>query len=209
MISKKLSEAYNNGDPFTRFQNLPKRIFLDSNVLQYLNDFGKYIFDHYRESGDYFLSSNGRKISKENRLYNEIVALGKIFLGIDRANFEFAVSKSVLKEVLRKKDGSYTQWFFDIWQHWQSIVKSYNGSAFSRRATMNLSKINGDKSIVQGISKEDRLILFDALRFDCNVILTVDRYRNRQNEIYDKYKTMILYPTDFIEILEPFRALYL
>lgn len=36
----------------------PGRIHLDTNVLQYLQNFGGYIFEHYRKSEDYFRSGN-------------------------------------------------------------------------------------------------------------------------------------------------------
>jgi hypothetical protein len=38
----------------------PDRIFLDTNALQYLQDFGEYIFEHYRESEEYFQARKGK-----------------------------------------------------------------------------------------------------------------------------------------------------
>jgi hypothetical protein len=81
----------------------PGRIFLDTNALQYLQDFGEYIFEHYRESEEYFQARKG-KIKKGTRLFNEIEALHDFFIGVNRAHFEFALSPSVYKEVSASGD---------------------------------------------------------------------------------------------------------
>ena len=43
----------------------PGRIFLDTNTLQYLQDFGEYVFEHYRESEEYFQTRKGKIKKKE------------------------------------------------------------------------------------------------------------------------------------------------
>jgi hypothetical protein len=93
-------------------QLIPKRIFIDTNTLQYLQDFGEFIFDHYQEDSGYLVSQKGKKIFKETKLYKEIEALRFLLLGIDRTNIEFAISASTFKEVQKKQDSAYTQWFF-------------------------------------------------------------------------------------------------
>ncbi len=65
---KTLIEQINAWDSFTQFNSIPGRIFLDTNVLQYLQDFGEYIFEHYRESEDYFQAQKD-KIKKVTRLF--------------------------------------------------------------------------------------------------------------------------------------------
>lgn len=44
-----LIDEYASFDTIKQFESLPGRIFLDTNVLQYLQDFGEYIFDNYNE----------------------------------------------------------------------------------------------------------------------------------------------------------------
>jgi len=204
-----LAGKFRSKDFFQQYNELPGRIFIDSNVLQYLQDFGEYIFEHYRESGDYFLDPKGGKIGKESRIYREIIALEQIFQGIERANFEFAVSEAVYKEVLNKKDRRYLQWFFDVLDHWQSVLESYKGDPFSGSGKKLAEKARNDTSLINGLSREDQQILFDALELECDAILTCDRYRDRQDRIYEHYRIMVLYPSDFVEILKPFQSLYL
>ena len=63
---KTLIEQIKTKDSYAQFNLIPSRIFLDTNVLQYLQDFGEYIFEHYREIGEYFQARKG-KIKKGTR----------------------------------------------------------------------------------------------------------------------------------------------
>lgn len=85
------------------YRLLPRRIFLDTNILQYLQDFGEFIFDHYQENNQYLISPRGKKILTGTELYKEIEALRFMLLGIDRSNIEFAVSESTFKEVQKSE----------------------------------------------------------------------------------------------------------
>ncbi|MCH9029682.1 MAG: hypothetical protein IH819_08750 [Bacteroidetes bacterium] len=62
---KTLIEQMKTQDSFAQFNSIPGRIFLDTNVLQYLQDFGEYIFKHYRKSEEYFQEPKD-KIKKGN-----------------------------------------------------------------------------------------------------------------------------------------------
>lgn len=62
---KTLIEQMKTQDSFAQFNSNPGRIFLDTNVLQYLQDFGEYIFKHYRKSEEYFQEPKD-KIKKGN-----------------------------------------------------------------------------------------------------------------------------------------------
>ncbi|MCH7722670.1 MAG: hypothetical protein IIC76_04910 [Bacteroidetes bacterium] len=55
---KTLIEQMKTQDSFAQFNSNPGRIFLDTNVLQYLYDFCEYIFEHYWERKDYFQARN-------------------------------------------------------------------------------------------------------------------------------------------------------
>lgn len=48
-MKNNLLDEYSNYDPVKRFNSLHRRVFLDTNVLQYLQDFGEYIFESYNE----------------------------------------------------------------------------------------------------------------------------------------------------------------
>ncbi len=190
------------------YESLPQRIFLDTNVLQYLENFGEFIFNHYQENDGYIISTSGNEIRKSTKLYKEIEALKFLLLGIDRTNIEFAISESTFKEVQKARKQNYTRWFFEMWDYWQNILQEYDGQIPSTSAKLKLEEFNDDRSISGRLSKADSDIIYDAIFFDCNAILTTDKFRNLHSEINNKYKVMILHPTDLYELFKPWEALW-
>ena len=61
-----LIERIKTQDSLAQFNSIPGRIFLDTNVLQYLLDFGEYIFEHYREGEEYFQAR--KRVQPRNRM---------------------------------------------------------------------------------------------------------------------------------------------
>lgn len=198
-------------DDLTRFNLIPGRIFLDTNVLQHVQDFGGYIFEHCRESEAYFQSIK-RKIYKGERLFTEIEALHDFFLNVNRGHFEFALSEAVYREVMDKGDTSFLQWFSDVWDHWSSVVSDYEADeAVSPRAEKDYQEALADKSLSGSISKKDLEIVLDAVRYDCDALLATDRFARNQNKklyLFQKYKLMILMPSELMEIIKPYQALW-
>jgi hypothetical protein len=75
---KRLSEIY-NAKPFPeRYDTLPGRIMLDTNVAQYLLDFGGFIFEGGVEGDAGFVTTRGNTIRQGERLHDEIQALHRI-----------------------------------------------------------------------------------------------------------------------------------
>src|SRR6185437_5740184 len=101
-------ENFNSKPAQERFSKLPVRLFMDTNIVQYLSDFAEYIYEDYSDEGKLF-TSNGREIGVESFLYKELNCLRKIFLNIERSPFHFAVSYSVFEEVQQKKDTYLTR----------------------------------------------------------------------------------------------------
>jgi len=208
---KNLIERIKSLKGYSRFNSIPSRIFLDTNVLQYLQDFGEYIFDNYRESKEYFQCSR-KSICKGERLFNEIEALHDIFININRTNFEFSLSPAVYHEVEKKGDTRFVSWFNDVWEHWQAVVSEYeNREAFSPLSEKRYKKAVIDKSLSGSFSTDDNKIVLAAIRNDCNALLTVDKFAKDQNKkiyVFIKYEMMILTPVELIELIKPYQALW-
>lgn len=179
----------------------PKRIFLDTNVLQYLQDFGEFIFDNYQEKDEYLVSPKGRKILTSSNLYREIDALRMLLIGINRTNIEFAISQNTFEEVKKKRDNNYTRWFFEMWDYWQNILREYEYGEDTVLNPIKLQEFDDDRSLLGRLSKKDSKIIRDAISLDCGAILTVDKFRNLHTEINNKYKIMVLHPTDLWPLL--------
>lgn len=200
-------ENFNSKPAQERFFKLPVRLFMDTNIVQYLSDFAEFICDGYSDEGKLF-TSNGREIGVDSFLYKELNCLRQIFLNIERSPFHFAVSYNVFKEVQQKNDPYLTRWFSDLWDYWQAVLGERGENAFVGFGRRKLARIQSDSSIKNGLSKSDFKILCDALELECDAILTCDKYRSRQGWIYSKYGIMVLYPSDFLEITNGFHSLW-
>ena len=188
-----------------RYEKIPTRIFMDTNIIQYLGTYGEFIFENYFED-DIFLDQRGEELSPF--LINEINSLRILLLGIDRSPFHFAFSLNIYNEVQKKGDASLSSYFLDLYQYWQSIVWDLGNAAFSGAGKGHLRTVKTDTSIIGALSKKDFHVFCDAVELECNAILTCDKFRKRQNWIYDKYNIMVLSPTDLLEIMKDFQGLY-
>jgi len=199
------AQKYNAQDPIDRYAKLPVRIFLDTNIVQYMSDFGEYIFENYLE-GENLVDKRNLPLSPY--LANEIEHLRELFLGIDRSPYHFALSLNVYEEVLRKKDGYLTAYFKDLWQYWQAVLWDMGDDAFTGLGEITVKKIKKDTSIASALSKKDFQVFCDAVELECHAILTCDKYRKRQDWIYDNYKIMVLSPSDLMRISGDFQPLW-
>ena len=57
---KTLIEKIKSQESYAQFNSIPGRIFLDTNVLQYLQVFVEYIFEQYRENEVFFKVRKGK-----------------------------------------------------------------------------------------------------------------------------------------------------
>lgn len=192
------------------FNNIPRRIFLDTNVLQYIQDFGEYIFDNYCENEEYLVSPKKSIITKKDPLFAQIIALHDLFNGRGRDFFELALSDTVYEEVIKRKHKDFLSWFFEIWDYWQTTLESYKSQPITQQATQRYNIARNDHSLLGNLSKLDKKIVLDAINLDCDALLTVDKFAkgNFQLFVFEKYKLMVLRPTDLIEIILPYQALF-
>lgn len=178
------------------FENLPFRIFLDSNILQYLQEYGEYIWDNVET----------QLPEKEVR---NIEALRNIFSFDFRTSFEFAISKNSIKEVLKRKDISYLHWAFDVLDYWESCIEMYkNSEAFTGEGEMLLKRL--DENQFDYLSKKDKLLLFDAVVLESHAFLTMDiKFCKNKNHLEKRLEIKVLQPFEYWEMLKPFAALWI
>jgi len=178
------------------FEDLPFRIFLDSNILQNLQKYGEYIWDNI-------------EILKHSKETKNIEALRNIFLLNERAHFEFALSENSIKEVSDTNDSSYLQWAYDVLDHWMTCIEEYeNSEAFSGKGKKLLEKLN-EKQFGY-LSKKDKALLFDAVVLECHIFLTMDKkvWKNKDH-LKNKLGIKVLQPFEYWEMLKPFAALWM
>ena len=127
-----------------------------------------------------------------------------------RTPFEIAVSDNTFLEVSGKKDSRFNQWFYDVLDHWQLIMSEYQASPFSAESQAMYEKAKTDTSLLGSFSEKDQKIVLDAIKYDCDAILTTDfaKEKNKQKWVWDKYKLAIVTPSEFVKMIKPFVALF-
>ena len=182
------------------FESLPRRIFLDSSTLQTLQDYGEFIWDNVEIPPH-------DKIHKIPNGIANIEALRAIFFVNQRANFDFALSPNSLSEVIDKGDRRYLQWAYDVLDHWEACLESYEDSPFSGEGRHLSEKL---RSPMFGyLSKKDRALIQDVLILECEAFLTMEqRLPKNEKHIRRELGIQILRPLDYWELLKPWAQLY-
>jgi hypothetical protein len=93
-----------------KFEEMPRRIFLDSSTLQTLQDYGGFLYEN--EPIDI-----SDPIHRDPRGIAKLEALRNIMQVAKRAPFEFALSNNSFAEVQAKGDSRYLQWAYDVLDH--------------------------------------------------------------------------------------------
>lgn len=184
----------------SNFENLPKRIFLDSSVLQTLGKYGEFIYD-VGELDDEF-----RILRTPNGLKN-LNALRDIIVVAQRANFKFALSENSMNEVVEKMDFRYTRWAYEMLGYWKDCMNNEDDSLFSGRGRRILEKIKEEEFGYLGI--KDKLLIFDAVLLECDAFLTMEeKLKTNAENIQRRLVLRILRPFEYWEILQPWASLF-
>ena len=151
------------------FDELPRRLFLDSSTLQRLESYGEYIYD-------------GGSIEEHDRIwtipygFDNIEALRQIMLVGLRACFELVLSTSSFREVEDSGRVSYLTWAYEVLGYWHGLLRNYkeHGVApFSGRGEKLAQKLR--TPAFGYLSTKDALLVRDALLLECDAFITMDR----------------------------------
>lgn len=180
------------------FDSLPQRIFLDSSVLQMLQDYGGQIWEN-------------ELLESEDRIYDipygpaTIESLRRIFFVNQRANWQFALSANSLQEVAQKRDRRYLQWAYDVLDHWQVCLEE-SGPLSPERQSLG-AKLS--LPIFNYLGEGDRLLIFDAVYLGCDAFLTCDfKLAKNSHHIFSQLSILVMTPIDYWNMLKPWARLY-
>src|SRR5438874_12854271 len=146
------------------FEQLPRRIFLDSSTLQTLQNYGEFILENVK------VPQTDRIWSIPNGIQN-LDALRNIFFVNQRAGFEFALSDNSLLEVSEKKDAHYLQWAYDVLDHWLACLEE--AEALPNDNLHLATKFEGKSFGYLGAG--DRALINNAVLLNCDTFLTMER----------------------------------
>jgi len=183
-------------------EDIPGRAFLDTSTLNFILDNGEYIFDAVTPP-----------VSLSGRLLQDIDALYNIFLAVERASFQLAISPFTYKEIIGTQDVTqryYLQkWFTDVWHYWLAILEEANDlpSTVEAENTRIEMLSSGILDVLPDI--EDKILICDAIVYRCDCFCTRDwRTILKHRDHLKVLPIKILTPTEWWELIEPYSGLW-
>lgn len=189
-----------------RNRNLPRRVFLDTNVLWYLCSFGSFIYDNFMTEDE-----EVKFCQLSPRIQKDLQALADIVQVARRGLFEFAVSPRTVEELSLAKIplGSLVNraqlvgWGLEWLDYWSIIMEELPpeqlppGPPPIEQAQYVVSKVD----FLPDIS--DRWLVVDALAYRCDAFLTCDRHSiwRHRNKLERLLNIRVLTPSVYWELL--------
>lgn len=169
------------------------RIFLDTCTLQFIYDYGEYVFENNR-------SVIGEKLRCQPNGVRNVEALHDI-LQINQAgapSFSFVLTESSLNEVRRRGEHGYLQYAYDVFNTWKVTVDEHYEEAFSGRGEDWANKLQENQ--FDYLSDQDRQLIQDALYLECDVFLTVEEKLPKQADHLNRELPLeVMKPLEFWE----------
>ena len=191
-----------NKDGSIPFEEFPWRIFLDTSVLQILQDYGEFIWD----GGDIPPDDKIRSIPNGD---DNLFSLHGLFRINTRVPFEIALSKNSIKEVYNRGRHDYLQWAYEMLDYWDNCINSYKSEdlAFSGIG-IGLSQKTQDRKFGH-LSEQDKLLIKDALMLECKGFLTMDlKLAKNSGHIEKELNILVITPKEFWELFKPWAPLF-
>jgi hypothetical protein len=181
-------------DPGKVFQELPIRVFLDTNVVQNVLVFGQYIYlNHLSKPRERQL------LLKGERFRGDIESLKSVLTPVSRSPVQGIISELTIEELHltanRRKRKSLEKWGFKLLEYSASIAVDV------RRP--RLTAVDG--WLTDFIpSRNDRRLLYESLVTECQAFITMDYHTIlRFRELLRKEGLRVLSPTEYWDALSP------
>ena len=185
------------------FDELPRRLFLDSSTLQRLESYGEFIYDGGR------IDENDRIWSVPNGI-DEIEALREIIFVGQRACFELVVSNNSFREVADSGRVLYLTWAHEVLGYWEGLLcnyADYGVAPFSGRGEELAQKL--ETANFGYMSAKDALLVRDAVLLECDAFLTMDvKLAKNSGHIESELGLKLLSPSAYWNLIQPWAALY-
>jgi hypothetical protein len=179
------------------FEALPRRIFMDSCIVQTLRKYGEFIYD-------------GVMIRSRDVIHripdglDNVEALRAICQVTSRALFQWIVSDASRREAAAKGDAGHLQWLFEIDNYGRAFLDETGPSAESQALA---AKLGEPKFGYLGAG--DRILLRDAIFLRCDSFLTVERKLPKNAvHIQRELGIRVLTPIGYWELLRPWATLW-
>lgn len=180
-----------------QFEDMPRRIFLDSSTLQTLLDYGGFLYENEPLNVTDPIYRDAKGIVK-------LEALRLIMQIAERAPFEFALSGNSFAEVHARRDSGYLQWAYDVLDHWLTCLEE-SGEPRGDLAAFAAIDSNSYGYLGEG----DRALLRDAIALECDTFLTMEnKLTKNAGHIERTLSLRVLSPTEMWEYVQPWASLF-
>jgi len=167
-------------------EDMPRRIFLDSSMLQTIQDYGEFLYEN-----ETILPTD--PIHRDSKGIAKLDGLRNIMKVNERALFEFAISHNSFKEVEAKGDLHYLQWAYDVLDHWLVCISESGEPCGDQQS---LQAIESDS--FNCLSVPDKVLLRDAIALDCDVFLTMENKLPKCSAHIEKHLGIRIFSPDVL-----------
>ena len=185
-------------DTFT-WEAIPRKVFIDTNIVDCLVKWGECIFDNVTTPH-----------SLDEQMREDIDALRNIFLIGSRANWQIIVSPLVLNELSATSDERLRRLLVGYGQEFLSLNRINGLTDDEYRHANDLSRRLEDSRWLKVLpDKNDRRLIGQAVGFGCDVFCTRDLktiHSKRQN--LEPLNLRILTPIEWWSYIKPWANLW-
>jgi hypothetical protein len=146
--------------------DIPGRVFLDTNVVNFTLDWGEAIFDG-GEIPDYLPAQVGA----------DILALRDIFLTGQRASWQLAISPQTYNEIQATSDperrAALERWFGELWFYWRKFFEQDDLSDLDAESLAK--RLVPAQFLAAFPQSSDRELIAYAVAYGCDAFCTRDR----------------------------------
>jgi hypothetical protein len=175
---------------------IPRRTYLDTSILQTLYTFGEFVYENVAVAQNHSLRRNPMGMIN-------LDALRFIMQVNARAQLQFVVSPGALHEVAQRNNLGYLRYALDIQAYSDDLIEE-TGAA----PAPGLSALLDHKS-VGFLGEGDRQLLKEAISLGCDGFMTMENKLPRNSQFIRRLVgLLVLSPADYWVRLKPYAALY-
>ena len=180
--------------------DIPGRILLDTNVVNFILDWGEAIHD-------------GGEIPAHvsDRDTEDILALRDIWLTGQRASWQLAISPRTYHEIVATTDlvrrSDLESWFGELWLYWRKFFDQYQLLDFD--ADSLARRLVPSEILAVLPDHSDRELLAHAIAYECDAMCTRDRKTIlRHRDKLTRVPVRILTPTEWWAAISDYAGLW-
>lgn len=177
------------------FEDIPKRVFLDTNVINVLVKYSEEIFDQVG-------ILDGTNATRAD----DVEALRKIFFVGARANWDILASEKTVEEIALTQDATLRERLL----RFASEILNRDIDDDDRRFSNNFARRIVDSHFVAALpDRNDRLLVGNAIGLGCDAFCTCDRTTIvKKRERLKSLNLRIITPAEWWASIRPWAALW-